>query len=185
MGLLVVPDRAVAPLGNRTTSGRVRSGMRRHIAAWCIVALGMGALAACANGSTTASGGPSPSQSVIVEPSSPSQPPTTTPTEAPTPTGVPTVTSPPIVPKPTKTVIPAPSGVITLTGKIYAGAEPSCLLMAQGRAIYLLNAAPAMKLRVGQRVLVSGRLAPPGTMSHCMEGMPFIVSNAEVLSPNG
>ncbi len=80
---------------------------------------------------------------------------------------------------------PLPTGTMTLTGTIYAGAEPSCLLLLQGRVVYLLDAADSWKLRAGQRVVVSGKLAPRGAMSHCMQGTPFLVGNAEVLSPNG
>lgn len=153
----------------------------RRLALWCVTALGLGALAACSSGTVT-TGAPAPSVSL---PASASAPVTAPSTPAETPSPAPTVK--PSLPAPVGAKSPTPgvSGALTLTGTIYAGAEPSCLLLTQGSATYLLSATDAMKLRVGQRVVVSGNISPKGLMTHCMQGIPFKVTYADILSPNG
>jgi hypothetical protein len=89
--------------------------------------------------------------------------------------------TPPIIVQP-----PAPSAsggaTISLSGQIYSGAEPSCLLLKQGDVQYLLLASDTMKLRVGLRAVVTGHVVT-GIMTHCQQGKPFEVTGIDPLAP--
>ncbi|NJC71679.1 hypothetical protein HC031_18415 [Planosporangium thailandense] len=109
---------------------------------------------------------PSPSASAVAS-GSPS-----TPATGPTgggPTGAP-------VPPPTggpSTV----AGEITLQGQVDTGAEPSCLMLRSGGHLYhLLNGDTAV-VKAGNNVVVQGHVVK-GVMSHCMQGVPFMVTHA-------
>lgn len=159
------------------TGSRVESRMRRQIAAGCVAALGLLALGSCAQpagnvtAGSSASGVPTPSP--IMSPSAPSPTP-------PSPTAAPSSTKPPVHTPPPG---PKPSGTqMSLSGTIYSGAEPSCLLLRQGNVSYLLLAGDQMKLRAGVRAVVTGHVVH-GIMTHCMQGQPFQVTHVDKLSP--
>jgi hypothetical protein len=152
--------------------------MRRQLTAWCIVALGLLGLGACAQpaGSVNAGAG-SPSGAPVAAPSS---------APAPSPSGLrfppPIASKPPILKSP---VAPLPSSgaQMSITGTIYAGAEPTCLLLRQGSGEYLLLANSSTKLRAGEHAVVTGHVIH-GVMTHCQQGQPFVVTNVDPLSPN-
>jgi hypothetical protein len=82
-----------------------------------------------------------------------------------------------IPPSPDPTGPPSPPSVQTLTGNVDAGVEPGCLILKDsGRTYLLLGGDPAV-VKAGARVKVTGKLAS-GVMSHCMQGLPFQVSEA-------
>jgi hypothetical protein len=112
-----------------------------------------------------------------------STPPTTPPTTvAPTKPVHVIPTKPPVVP-----VVPVPTttnGRITLSGEIFSGAEPTCLLLTQAKVTYLLLAPDSAQLHAGARVVVTGKLAPSTIATHCMQGKPFEVATSEILGPN-
>jgi hypothetical protein len=138
--------------------------MRRSVAGWCAAALCLVALTGCA--SATSSGSPSGSPSA--SPGSPS--------------AAPIRGGPPITVAPPRPIEPS-DGTMTLSGEIFAGAEPSCLLMNQGTVQYLLIAGDTMDLRAGQRAVVTGHVVQ-GIKTHCMQGVPFQVTNVDPLGPN-
>jgi hypothetical protein len=79
--------------------------------------------------------------------------------------------------------IPSPGAQMSISGVIYSGAEPTCLLMRQGQGEYLLLANDTVKLRAGERAVVTGHVIH-GVMTHCQQGQPFVVTNVDPLSPN-
>lgn len=141
--------------------------MRRHIAAWCIAALGLATLTACASTGTGVAAGPDSTAPTPVA-SSPAVTPSPLPTKVPPP---PITMSPPHTIAPT--AFPSPR-MQTLVGQVYTGAEPSCLLLKQDNVPYLLLTPDTMKLRAGTRVSVTGYVLT-GIMTHCQQGRPFKV----------
>jgi hypothetical protein len=175
--------------GNRMLSARVIVGMRRHIVALCIVALGLGTVAGCNNapvGSAgTAPNASSPASGVGASASSgsasgPAGVPSATPSPHVSIPGMP-VTHPPILVNPPKP-IDTDGGSLTLTGTTYAGAEPTCILMAYNKAVYLLLADDSAHLRAGERAILTGHVEK-GVMTHCQQGIPFAVTNIDQLAP--
>lgn len=80
------------------------------------------------------------------------------------------------VPVPTGGTSPA-AGDITLQGQVETGAEPSCLMLrSDGHLYHLLNGDTSV-VRAGNNVVVQGHVVK-GVMSHCMQGMPFLVTHA-------
>ena len=80
-------------------------------------------------------------------------------------------------PSPEPTGPPSPPSVQTLTGNVDAGVEPGCLILKDGGRTYLLLGGDPAVVKAGARVKVTGKLAS-GVMSHCMQGLPFQVSEA-------
>jgi hypothetical protein len=161
--------------------------MRRHIAGWRTAALSLGtlglgilSLSACAQPVGSVGAGSSAPTAAPSE--SPSSPAPSSPVPAPTaslpaPSGSMT---PPIIIRPPN---PTASGKqVSLSGQIYSGAEPSCLLLKQGTVQYLLLASDSMKLRAGMRAVVTGHVVH-GIMTHCQQGVPFQVTNIDAMTP--
>lgn len=71
------------------------------------------------------------------------------------------------------------SGTATVTGVIQRGAEPSCLLVDGPHGQLLLVGDRLAKLRVGERVTVTGHVVT-GIATHCMQGTPFEVTSVVV-----
>jgi Protein of unknown function (DUF5818) len=64
---------------------------------------------------------------------------------------------------------------VTATGTLRAGVEPGCMLLkADQGPVYLLVGGDRGQLREGERVQVSGQLAPD-LLSTCQEGQPLLV----------
>jgi hypothetical protein len=112
--------------------------------------LAVALLAACADqdgGDGAASGGSGPT---TTPETSPSQPPTTEPGSG-------------------------GGREVTATGTLRAGVEPGCMLLkADQGPTYLLVGGDRGQLREGERVQVSGQLAPD-LLSTCQEGQPLLV----------
>jgi hypothetical protein len=68
---------------------------------------------------------------------------------------------------------------VTATGTVRAGVEPGCMLLKtdQGQ-VYLLVGGDRGQLREGNRVQVSGQLAPD-LLSTCQEGQPLLVRSVK------
>jgi hypothetical protein len=88
--------------------------------------------------------------------------------------------TPPIIVKPKPGT--STGAQMSLSGQIYGGAEPSCLLMRQDNVQYLLLASASMKLHAGMRAVVTGHTVH-GIMTHCMQGQPFQVTAVDPLTP--
>lgn len=69
---------------------------------------------------------------------------------------------------------------ITLTGVVQSGVEPRCLVISadDGRQFLLLGGDPQV-LQAGAEVVVEGTPAP-GKPTTCMQGIPFLVSDARL-----
>ncbi|MCX2948873.1 copper chaperone PCu(A)C [Lentzea sp. NEAU-D7] len=69
---------------------------------------------------------------------------------------------------------------ITLTGVVQSGVEPRCLVMRvdDGRQFLLLGG-DRQVLQTGEEVVVEGTPAP-GRPTTCMQGIPFLVSDARL-----
>jgi hypothetical protein len=88
--------------------------------------------------------------------------------------------SPPALPSPPRgSPVPPPptdkSGLVTLTGEVFAGVEPGCKLLAAGGQDYLLFGAAAEPLPMGATLTVRGT-PQPGRATTCQQGIPFEVS---------
>lgn len=158
---------------NQIAPARVGVDMRRHLLALCTVALGAVTLAACAQ----------PVGSVSAGASAPAASPGASSSSAPAPAPSPSATmAPPIILASPPGQVGGSTATMSLSGQIFAGAEPSCLLLTNGKTQYLLLAADSMKLRVGIRVAVTGHVEH-GIMTHCQQGQPFEVTSVDVLTP--
>jgi hypothetical protein len=144
--------------------------MRRHFVAGFAVMIAMAALSACASAAAPAAGpssAPVNVTSVVTDAPAPTSP-------APQPSAAP-VTSPPVIVDP-----PGPSpipgeGVTVIRGQITAGVEPSCKLLTDDKVEYLLLADSTMQIPVGGSAIVTGHVAH-GIMTHCQQGIPFVVT---------
>lgn len=76
---------------------------------------------------------------------------------------------------------PYPSGDITISGAVQAGAEPSCLIVTDSGRQYLLLSANPIQAQDGDVVKATGHIVS-GIMTHCMQGIPFEVTRVSVLS---
>jgi len=171
-------------------SARVIVSMRRHLVALCIVALGLGTVAGCNNAPVGSAGtapnasspasGAVPSGSGLPAASASASAPSATPSPHVSIPGMP-VTHPPILVNPPKP-IDTDGGSLTLTGTTYAGAEPTCILMAYNKAVYLLLADDSAHLQAGERAILTGHVEK-GVMTHCQQGIPFAVTNVDRLTP--
>lgn len=72
---------------------------------------------------------------------------------------------------------------ITATGRVQAGVEARCALLAvPGRSPYLLLGGDPAVVRPGAEVVVRGR-PDPGALTTCMQGIPLHVSQAHPVAP--
>src|SRR5262245_49843760 len=72
---------------------------------------------------------------------------------------------------------PASTAEMTLTGVVEEGVEHGCLVMNSGGKTYQLVGGDPAVVRAGAHLTVRGRLSP-GLMTTCMQGDPFVVSEA-------
>jgi hypothetical protein len=146
------PRRGSLAPGNLPPGSAVQTGMRQTtlLRPLAGLLLAVALLAACADqdgGDGAASGGSGPT---TTPETSPSQPPTTEPGSG-------------------------GKREITATGTLRAGVEPGCMLLeADQGPTYLLVGGDRGQLREGERVQVSGQLAPD-LLSTCQEGQPLLV----------
>ena len=124
-------------------------------------------LGACADGSTDPGQTPSPSPALPTTP--------LLPTGSPAP-GTPPPTFPVPVPTPPQ---PAPTdrtGLATISGEVYAGVEPNCVLLrtAEG-ADYLLFGPAAGQVDIGDSVTLRG-YPRPDMATTCQQGVAFEVT---------
>jgi hypothetical protein len=68
---------------------------------------------------------------------------------------------------------------ISVTGQVEQGVEAGCLLLRTDGKSYLLVGGDRNILKAGSTVTVRGHVIT-GTMSHCMQGQPFQVSEARL-----
>jgi hypothetical protein len=78
--------------------------------------------------------------------------------------------SPPVEPPPSDR-----SGLVTLTGEVFAGVEAGCVLLATDSGDYLLIGSAAESLGTGQTVTVRG-VVRANLATTCQQGTPFEVS---------
>jgi hypothetical protein len=79
--------------------------------------------------------------------------------------------------KTTGSAKPDAGAVETLTGKVTAGVEPGCLVLAGAGGPHLLIVTGDMTrtVKVGDTVTVTGR-SDPGMITTCQQGTPFVVT---------
>jgi hypothetical protein len=143
-------------------------------------------VAGCGGGGTSNSGATASATSSVVQPSSSTARPPTSPmptSQGPTaPSGSPSTSKPPLT----------TGGKAILTGTAVRGAEPGCVgLKTTGGQSYELAGDAPRKLAAQEgggyeaklgKVKVTGHFASAGMASHCMMGRIFVVSELEKLS---
>lgn len=67
---------------------------------------------------------------------------------------------------------------LTLRGRVRAGVEPGCLVLATETGLYLLLGADPQVVRPGVEVVVEG-VARPDQVTTCQQGTPFTVREAD------
>jgi hypothetical protein len=161
-------------MSTRRVPGATARAVPMAAARAVLVAGLVAALAGCANGAgdtrdAHASGGSLPTSSTSGDPSG---------------TAVPTGSSGPGRPSPTRlppvpvTPPPSPAGDLTLTGSVVEGVESNCLLLESPGGAYLLLTEPGVDrslIRPGARITVRGRI-DEGIMTTCQQGIPFMVA---------
>lgn len=85
-------------------------------------------------------------------------------------------TLPPTVPPFSPPVLPPTDarGEATITGEVYAGVEPNCVLVATEYGDFLIYGEPADDVRMGATVTLRG-VARPELATTCQQGTPFEV----------